>query len=179
MSDSDGITLPGVSVLVKNSIKGTDTDFDGNFALNVKKGDVLVFSFLGFKPKEILIEGQESIEVFMFDEENDSVEEIVLVGYGTAKKSQVTGSVSKVENEKLYQLPNSRADDALLGQSAGVNVLATENRAGSAPTLTIRGFGSISADSRPALVIDGVVVDYDFFANIDINDIESFEILWI
>jgi len=177
-SETDDVTLAGVSVIIKNSLKGTDTDFDGNFSLLVKKGDVLVFSSLGFKDKEILFDGEETLEVFL-SEETDAMEEIVVVGYGTAKKSQVTGSVSKIstEEKKLYQLPYSRADETLLGQSSGVNVQATENQAGSAPTITIRGFGSISADSRPAVVIDGVVVDYDFFANIDINDIQSFEIL--
>ncbi len=175
-SESDDTTLPGVSVLIKNSLKGTDTDYDGNFSLLVKKGDVLVFSSIGFAEKEVEFKGEENLLVYLVEDSN-SFEDIIVVGYGTAKKSQVTGSVTKIDNENLYQLPHARADEVLLGQASGVNVQATENEAGSAPTITIRGFGSISADSRPAVVIDGVVVDYDFFANIDINNIRSFEVL--
>ena len=176
VSGTDFTSLPGVSVIVKNTLKGTDTDYDGKFSLNVKKGDILVFSYLGFKETEVLLDGSEVIEVYM-DEDNDITDEIVLVGYGTAKKSQVTGSVAKIKNDNLYQLPFSRVDEALLGQASGMNVQATENQAGSEPTITIRGFGSISADSRPAIVIDGVVLDYDFLANLDVNDVKSFEIL--
>ena len=89
----------------------------------------------------------------------------------------MTGSISKLENKNLEQVPLSRVDDALIGQVSGVNIQATSAEAGAAPTITIRGFGSVSAATSPALVVDGIVVNNDFLGNLDMNDIESFEIL--
>ncbi|MEL6845933.1 MAG: TonB-dependent receptor plug domain-containing protein, partial [Bacteroidota bacterium] len=110
------------------------------------------------------------------------LDEVVVVGYGTQKKSHLTGAISKVENKKLDQIPLSRADDALVGQVSGVNIQATggdgnDQGVGSDPQIRIRGTGSITGGSGPLLVIDGTVVDSDFFGSVDMNDVESFEIL--
>ena len=137
---------------------------------------VLQFSYLGFKSLAVIIDGQKNLNVIL-TEDVSSLDEIIVVGYGTQKKSHLTGAISKVKNEKLDQIAVARVDDALIGQVSGVNIQATSAEAGAAPTITIRGFGSITADSGPAIVVDGIVVDSGFLGNLDMNDVESFEVL--
>ncbi len=176
VSKTDNLGLPGVTVRIKDTSKGDVTDFDGNFKIKVKNGDTLEFSYLGYLTQSVTISGQESLRIILA-EDSKVLDEIVVVGYGTQKKSHLTGAISKVTNEKLDQITVPRIDDALIGQISGVNIQATNAEAGGAPTITIRGFGSITADSGPAVVVDGIVVDPDFLGNLDMNDIESFEIL--
>lgn len=175
-SERDNSPLPGVSVIILNAPKGVQTDFDGKFTIKVKNGDVLQFSYLGFKSLAVIIDGQKNLNVIL-TEDVSSLDEIIVVGYGTQKKSHLTGAISKVKNEKLDQIAVARVDDALIGQVSGVNIQATSAEAGAAPTITIRGFGSITADSGPAIVVDGIVVDSGFLGNLDMNDVESFEVL--
>jgi len=176
LSQSDNSPIPGVNVIIKGSSIGSISDFDGNYQLSVKKGDVIVLSYLGFKTKEITISGQNNL-TSVLHEDASALEEVVVVGYGTQKKSTITGAISKVTNEKLDQVAVSRVDEALIGQVSGVNIQTTNAEAGAAPKITIRGFGSISGETGPALVVDGIVVDSDFLSNLDMNDIESFEVL--
>ena len=175
-SEGDNSPLPGVSVTILNTPKGVQTDFDGKFTIKVKNGDVLQFSYLGFKSLAVILDGQKTLNVIL-TEDVSSLDEIIVVGYGTQKKSHLTGAISKVKNEKLDQIAVARVDDALIGQVSGVNIQATSAEAGAAPTITIRGFGSITADSGPAIVVDGIVVDSGFLGNLDMNDVESFEVL--
>lgn len=105
------------------------------------------------------------------------IEEIIMVGYGTQKKSSLTGSISKVENTDLDQIAVSRVDDALVGQVSGVNIQAVEGEAGSSPTIRIRGTGSISGSSDPLIVVDGLAVDNDYLGSLDMNNVASFEVL--
>lgn len=173
---TDNSPLPGVTVRIANTNRGTETDFDGKYSIQVKNGDVLEFSYLGYATQNITINSQRSLNVSM-SEDASILDEIVIVGYGTQKKSHLTGAISKVVNENLDQVAVSRVDDALIGQVSGVNIQATNAEAGGAPTITIRGVGSITADSGPAVVVDGVVVSADFLGNLDMNDVESFEVL--
>ncbi len=176
VTDSNG-PLPGANVLVKGTTNGTQTDFDGNYSIdNVENSATLVFSYIGFSSQEIAVNGQSSINAVL-SEDASQLDEVVVIGYGTQKKSTITGSISKVTNETLDQIAVSRVDDALIGQVSGVNIQATNAEAGGAPTITIRGVGSIAADSGPALVVDGIVVSSDFLGNLDMNDVESFEVL--
>ncbi len=175
-ADESGIPVPGVNVVILNTTKGTSSDFDGNFQITVSDGDVLQFTALGYVGQSVIVSGQTNLNVVMV-EDAAQLDEVVVVGYGTQKKSTITGSISKVTNETLDQIAVSRVDDALIGQVSGVNIQATNAEAGGAPTITIRGVGSITADSGPALVVDGIVVSSDFLANIDMNDVESFEVL--
>ena len=175
-SQSDNSPLPGVSVIIVNTVKGTDTDFDGNYSLKVSKGDVLQFSSIGFKNKSVTVTGQ-SIANISLEEDANILDEVVVVGYGTTKKSHLTGSISKVTNEDLDQIAVARVDEALVGQVSGVNIQATDGQAGAAPTITIRGVGSVSGDSTPLIVVDGVIVDGDFLGSLNMNDVESFEVL--
>lgn len=175
-SKGDNSPLPGVSIRIITTAKGVQTDFDGVYAVQVKKGDVLEFSYLGYKSQTVIINAQKSLNIKLV-EDASQLDEIVVVGYGTRKKSHLTGAISKVVNENLDQIAVSRVDDALIGQVSGVNIQATNAEAGGAPTITIRGIGSITADSGPALVVDGIVVSSDFLGNLDMNDVESFEVL--
>ncbi|PWG04566.1 SusC/RagA family TonB-linked outer membrane protein [Polaribacter aquimarinus] len=175
-SQTDGEPILGANIIIVGTKKGTSTDFDGNYQIKVKRGEVIQVSYLGFKTRTIPYAGQKRINV-QLTEDAAQLEEIVIVGYGTQKKSHLTGAISKVKTEKLDQIAVARVDDALVGQVSGVNIQATEGEAGSAPTIRIRGTGSISGSSDPAVVVDGVVVDADFLTNLDMNDIESFEIL--
>ena len=111
------------------------------------------------------------------DLDENLLDEIVVIGYGVQKRKNLTGAVSKVKNENLDKIAVSRVDDALVGQVSGVNIQATEGEAGSDPTIRVRGTGSITSSSSPLIVVDGIVVDNDFLGNLDMNDIESFEVL--
>nr|WP_321232034.1 TonB-dependent receptor [uncultured Psychroserpens sp.] len=176
VSEVEKQPIPGVNVLVLNTTRGASTDFDGNYQIRVSKGEVLQFSYLGYVTATVIVGDETTINVSLA-EDTAKLDEVVVIGYGTQKKSHLTGAISKVTNEKLDQIPVSRVDDALIGQVSGVNIQATNAEAGGAPTVTIRGVGSITADSGPAVVVDGVVVSSDFLGNLDMNDVESFEVL--
>ena len=175
-SSDDGQPLIGANVLVKGMARGTVTDIDGKFSIEVDPGDVLVISYTGYQPQEIVIGDQAEINVIL-QIDAAQLDEVIVIGYGTQRKSHLTGSVSKVTNEKLDQIAVSRVDDALIGQVSGVQIQAASAEAGAAPLVLIRGFGSINANAGPAVVVDGLVVSQDFLGSLDMNDIESFEIL--
>lgn len=174
--DANNVPIPGANIVVANTTRGTQSDFDGNFTIQVTSGDLLQFSYIGYATQTVAIVSQKTVNVTL-QEDASQLDEVVVVGYGTQKKSTLTGSISKVTNETLDQIAVSRVDDALIGQVSGVNIQATNAEAGGAPTITIRGVGSVTADSGPALVVDGIVVSSEFLANIDMNDVESFEVL--
>ncbi|MFC0606072.1 SusC/RagA family TonB-linked outer membrane protein [Winogradskyella pulchriflava] len=176
VKSADNMPIPGANILIVGTTKGASTDFDGNFQITVTSGDVLQISYLGYKTQTVIIDNQKTLNVILAEDTN-ALDEVVVVGYGTQKKSHLTGAISKVKNEKLDQIAVSRVDDALVGQVSGVNIQATNAEAGGAPTITIRGVGSISADSGPAVVVDGIVVSSEFLGNLDMNDVESFEVL--
>ena len=176
VSIKDTQPIPGVNVIIQNSTKGTTTDFDGNYEIEVKKGDVLLFSYIGFAAQVVIINNQKELNISLVEDLN-KLDEVVIVGYGTQKKSHLTGSISKVVNEGLDQIATARVDDALVGQVSGVNIQTTEGDAGSAPTIRIRGTGSLAGSSAPLIVVDGLVVDNDFLGSLDMNDVDSFEVL--
>jgi TonB-linked SusC/RagA family outer membrane protein len=176
VSAADDIPIPGVNVIVKNTSKGASTDFDGAFQIEVKENDVLQISYVGFVSQTIIITNQTSLNISL-EEDLAKLDEVVVIGYGTQKKSHVTGAVSKVVNESLDQIAVSRVDDALIGQVSGVNIQATDGEAGAAPTITIRGVGSMAGDSTPLIVVDGIIVSSSFLGSLNMNDVESFEIL--
>ncbi|MBK8656890.1 MAG: TonB-dependent receptor [Haliscomenobacter sp.] len=175
-SAADGLPMVGVTIVISGATSGTVTDINGEFAIEVEPNAILEFSYIGFKKLLVPVNAQAVLNVVM-EIDAELIDEVVVIGYGTQKKSHLTGSVSKVENKTLDQMPVSRVDDALIGQVSGVNVQATSAEAGAAPTITIRGFGSITASSGPAVVVDGIVVDASFLGNLDMNNVESFEVL--
>lgn len=174
--DELGEGIPGATILESGTTNGTVSDMNGEFTITVAADAVLKFTFIGYSTQEVSVGGRSTIDITM-EPDFQQLEEVVVVGYGTQKKSTVTGSISKVKNENLDQIAVARVDDALIGQVSGVNIQATSAEAGAAPTITIRGFGSITADSGPAVVVDGIVVSSDFLGNMNMNDIASFEIL--
>ncbi|MFI1743576.1 SusC/RagA family TonB-linked outer membrane protein [Thalassobellus sediminis] len=176
VSATDNIPIPGVNVIVVNTSRGVTTDFDGKFEIQVDKKEVLQFSYIGFVTQVQIIDNQTTLNISLV-EDLAKLDEVVVIGYGTQKKSHLTGAISKVVNESLDQIAVARVDDALIGQVSGVNIQASSAEAGAAPTITVRGFGSITADSGPAVVVDGVIVDSSFLGNLDMNDVESFEVL--
>ena len=175
-SSEGGTPLIGVNVVVKGTTTGVISDAEGRYSLSAPSNGTLVFRYIGHTEMEMPISGQTTLDVSM-SPDYALLGETVVIGYGTQKKSHLTGSISKVKNEKLDQMAVSRVDDALIGQVSGVNVQATNAEPGAAPTITVRGFGSINANSGPAVVVDGLVVNPEFLGNLDMNNVESFEVL--
>lgn len=169
--------LIGATVLEKGTTNGTVTNIDGNFSLTAQsESGVLVISFIGYLSQEIEFSGAATLNVSM-KADVTGLEEVVVVGYGVQKKSHLTGAISKLENENMEQVAVARVDDALVGKISGVNIQSTSAEAGDAPTIRIRGTGSISGSSDPLIVVDGIVVDSDYLGNLDMNDVASFEVL--
>ncbi|WP_161888617.1 SusC/RagA family TonB-linked outer membrane protein [Pontibacter russatus] len=173
----NGTPLPGVTVVVKGTTIGTSTTADGTYSLAVPDehtNGTLVFSYIGFATQEIPIANQSVINVTMATDA-EALEEVVVVGYGTQKKSDVTGSVGVVNSEELLRAPVNNALQGLQGRVAGVNVKLNSGSPTSSPRVIIRGVGTINASSGPLYVVDGVVMEDIQFLNP--NDIESIEVL--
>jgi TonB-linked SusC/RagA family outer membrane protein len=170
---NSGETLPGVSVVIKGTTIGTETDFDGLFMLsNVKKGSILVFNYLGMKPKEVVVKSAE-INVFL-EESAEALDEIVVVGYGTQKKKEVTGAVSVIDSKAIEKLNPTRVEQALQGQIAGVNITSSSGSPGSGSNIRIRGV-STNGDSSPLILVDGNVISD--LSVLNPNDIKSINVL--
>jgi TonB-dependent starch-binding outer membrane protein SusC len=173
--DSDTQALPGVNVLVKGTANGTTTDANGKFSLAADPGNtVLVFSFIGYTTQEVAVNGRSVVDVTLAAD-TKTLNEVVVVGYGTQKKSDVTGSVGVVKGSDLLTAPVNNALQGLKGKVAGVNVFLNSGSPTASPRVVIRGVGTINAKSQPLYVVDGVVMDDIRFLNP--NDIESMEVL--
>jgi TonB-linked SusC/RagA family outer membrane protein len=186
-SSEDGLGVPGVAVSVKGTTIGTLTDADGKYSLNVpENANALVFTYVGMRKVETAIAGRNVIDVVM-DPDLQFMDEIVVVGYGTQKKSDVTGAISSIKGDAIATLATPSFDAQLGGRSAGVQVATTTGILGETPRMTIRGVSSISSGTYPLVVVDGIPI---FTGNLaaggasanalgDINpaDIESMEIL--
>lgn len=176
VTDENGEALIGVNIIIQGTTDGTITDIDGNFSIDANPGDVLVISYIGYTDQLVTVGTESNYSVALIPD-GKVLDEVVVIGYGTQKKSHLTGSISRVSAEDVAQLPVARVDDALVGRVSGVNIAATEGEAGSAPTIRIRGTGSMVASSDPLIVVDGLIVDNDFLGSLDMNDVESFEVL--
>ena len=176
VKDETGLTLPGASVLIQGKNTGTQTDFDGNFSLNVETGEVLVFSFTGFKPVEVTVDTRSTYDIIL--EENVALlDEVVVIGYQTQKKSDVTGSVASVQAEALMTQPVNNAFEALQGKAAGVDITSSE-RPGTVGSIRIRGNRSLTASNSPLFVVDGIpLLSQSAIETINPRDIESINVL--
>lgn len=174
ISDMDGLPLPGVTVNVKGTTTGTVSNSDGVYALDVPEDAILVFQFVGMHTQEIAIENKSEINVTMLAE-MIAIDEVVAIGYGSMKKSDLTGSVGSVSSESLEQRHSINPVDALTGRIAGVRVFNGSGRPGGGMRVQIRGASSINASNDPLYVIDGVVGGD--IGLINQNDIESIDIL--
>ncbi len=174
VTDESGVPLPGVTVVVKGTTTGTITDADGNYSLqNVQAGTTLIFSFVGMKTQEIAVAGKTTIDIQM-EEDAIGLDEVVAIGYGTVKKSDLTGSVTSVKSGELSAIPSSSVIQALSGRAAGVHVKQNTGAPGGAISVRIRGTNSIKGSNEPLYVIDGFPGDIGTLNN---NDIASIEIL--
>ena len=170
------LTIPGISVVVKGTSNGCITDLDGKYELTVNPTDILVYSYVGYNSQEIAVELKTKIDVRL-SVKTEVLDEVVVVGYGVQNKSHLTGSISKVATKGLDEIPVSRADEALIGKVSGVTIQMTDSKVGASPTIRVRGTGSITADASPLVVMDGVVVGSGYLGSIDMNDVESIEVL--
>jgi len=176
VSDRDGNPLPGVTIVVKNTTYGSSTDFDGNYIVsNVKKGETLVFSFMGFTTQEIVV-GDSNLINAILAEDTQSLDEVVVIGYGTQKKSVVTGAISSVKASDLEDLPVQRVEQALQGRVSGVVIAADAGQPGSSSTVRVRGITTFG-NNNPLWVIDGVIVDSGGIGFLNQSDIQSIEVL--
>ncbi|NVJ87947.1 MAG: TonB-dependent receptor [Flavobacteriaceae bacterium] len=167
-----GEVLPGVSILIKGSIIGTETDFDGIYNIKAKTGDVLVFRYLGYQNKEVVV-NQSTIDVSL-SESAETLDEIVVIGYGTQTKKEVTGAVTVVGSATIEDLKPTRIEQALQGQVAGVNITQNSGSPGAGSNIRIRGV-STNGDSRPLILLDGRVIED--LSVVNPSDIESINIL--
>lgn len=175
VTDADGTPLPGTSVLEKGTTNGVQTDFDGNFSIAVpEENATLVFSYIGFASKEVGVNGQSTIDVSL-EESAQGLEEVVVVGYGTQKKVNLTGSISTVEfDEELENRPITNASQALGGTASGIWVSQNSGKPGSdGAQIRVRGWGTLN-NSNPLIIVDGVEGSFD---QLNPNDIANISVL--
>lgn len=174
----NGKTVPviGATVTLKGATSGTITDVDGKYSIKVEPNATLVFRYLGYQNQEIAVNGRNVINVEM-ESESQVLNDVVIVGYGTMRKSDVATSITSVNTNDMKNFPASNAAEMLRGRAPGVTVTSSSGRPGTVPSIKIRGTRSISASNTPLYVIDGSVASDTEFAMINSNDIESIEVL--
>ncbi|HSI70872.1 MAG TPA: TonB-dependent receptor [Gillisia sp.] len=171
---SSGLPLPGANVIVKNTTIGTQTDFDGNFSLNAELGDVLVVSFLGYVTTELSVSDLTNMEIVL-QEDAQSLDQVVVIGYGSQQRRNITGSVSVVDEEAFEDRPNTQVGALLQGKAAGVQVVSGSGKPSAGFNIRIRGTNSINSSSEPLYVVDGVPTTDT--RSLNPSDIETLSIL--
>lgn len=176
VKDKEGTPLPGANIVEKGTINGVTADFDGNFSLDVGNDTAtLVVSYIGFATKEVEINGQSTIEVVL-EEAAAGLDEVVVIGYGKVKKSDLTGSVAQISSENVNAFPSTNVMQALQGRAAGVQVNQSTGAPGAGVSVRIRGSNSVQGDNEPLYVIDGFPYSGSP-TNLNNSDIESIEVL--
>ncbi len=175
--DENSIPIPGVTVLEKGTKNGTVTDFDGFYSLKLDtEKPVLNFSFIGFKNRSVPVGGQSVVNLTL-KEDQESLNEVVIIGYGKVKKSDLTGAVSSISSEQLQRFPSTNVAEAIQGQVAGLSIRANSSDAeGSGTSIQIRGRNSISASNSPLIILDGIPY-YGNLSEINPVDIQSIDVL--
>lgn len=174
VKDATGEGVIGATVMEKGTKNGTITDMDGNFTIKVAKGKTLVFSYIGMKDKEVKVTGDGPINVTMQDD-NTTLNDVVVIGYGTVRKKDLTGAVANVSSKQLKDLPVTSASEALTGKMAGVNITTTEGSPDADIKIRVRGGGSLSQDNSPLYIVDGFEVSS--ISDIAPSEIESIDVL--
>lgn len=157
VSDAMGPPIIGANVLEKGTTNGVITDIDGNFALNVKPGATIVVSFIGYVSQEIKITDQTTVNITL-KEDSEMLDEVVVVGYGTMKKSDLSGASVSMSEDKIKGSIITNLDQSLQGRAAGVTAVSTSGAPGSSSSIRVRGQATINANAEPLYVIDGVIV---------------------
>ena len=175
VKDKTGETVIGASVVLKgNSSVGTITDIDGNFSLSVPASSTLIISYVGMKTQEVQLDGSSSYEITLEDD-SQALEEVVVIGYGSVKKKDLTGSVATVNSEVLAAVPVANATEALTGKMAGVQITTTEGSPDAEMTIRVRGGGSITQSNEPLYIVDGFPVES--ISDIPASEIEDITVL--
>lgn len=176
VTNENGEPLPGVTVLIKDTRNGTSTDFNGSYSIQANIGDILIFSFVGFKTKEVSV--TESIVNVTLNEDIGSLDEVIVVGYGTVKRKDLTGSISSIDREVLENNTFPDIGIAMQGQLSGVNILTGDGSPGEPVQLSVRGINSLQGNIAPLIVLDEVPMPAEFNLN-DLNpqDIASIDVL--
>ena len=173
--DKNDEPMIGVNVVVKGTTNGTITGLDGDFVLSgVKKSDVISFTYIGFKTKDVKYGGQKQLDVVL-EEDTETLDEVVVIGYGTVNKRDLTGSVASVSAEDIAAVPVSSATEALTGKLAGVNITTTEGSPDADVKIRVRGGGSLSQDNSPLYIVDGFPVSS--ISDIAPSEIQSIDVL--
>ncbi len=175
VSDASGSALPGVSVTVKGTTQGAITDASGKFSLQAKNNAVLVFSYIGYKAQEINIGSKTTVNASL-EEDAAALSEVIVVGYGSQKKSQTTGAISQVSAKQIQEMPITSLGQAMQGRVAGVDVSQSGSRPGSVPKILIRGRRSFNAGNDPLYVVDGIPLSAGY-EDLNPSDVQSMEVL--
>jgi len=173
--DAKGESIIGASVSVSGTTTGTVTDIDGNFSLNVSSDDILSVKYLGYEDQSVRVGNQTNLRIVL-QEDNQLLDEVVVVGYGTQRKSDVTGAMARIGEKEMKAMPVANAIQAMQGKAAGVDI-TTNQRPGQVGTIRIRGERSLTASNDPLYVVDGMVLQVSGIENINPSDIESIDIL--
>jgi TonB-dependent SusC/RagA subfamily outer membrane receptor len=176
LTDEKNATLPGVSVVLKGTNRGTSTDENGKYSLLVPDDAqaILTFSFVGYQSQDVVLGNQTSINITL-KPDIGALEEVVVIGYGAVRKRDLTGSVVQLKSEQLKEVPSNNVLDAVQGKIAGADITRSSGQAGAGVNITIRGNRSIGGNNSPLIIVDGV--QYGDLADINSNDIESMEVL--
>lgn len=185
ITDKSGVPLMGATVLVSGTSTGTTSDFDGNYSISAKTGDILEFSYVGYATLKQTV-GESSVVNVQLAQDDNILDEVVLVGYGVQRKSEVTGAISQVKGDEVKNLVTPSFESQLAGKSSGVQITTAGGVIGEAPRVNIRGIASINSGTGPLYVVDGIPynsggqganVARNPLSDLNPNDIESFEIL--
>ena len=176
ITDEDGLPLPGVNVQIEGTTIGAIADVNGKYSLDVPdKNAVLIFTFIGYTTQKVAAAGRTIIDVRLITTMSQ-LDEVVVVGYGTQKKSDLTGSVVRVDVSEKLSASNVNLMQAIQGETPGLNVTGGGAAAGDEPTISVRGRTSLSANDNPLIVMDGVIYN-GALSDININDVESIDVL--
>lgn len=176
VTDATGEAVIGANITVKGTTDGTVTDLDGRFTLEVPAGGTLLVSYIGYLSKEVPVGNLSQLSIRL-TEDTQRLDEVVVVGYGVQKKSDLTGAVANVKAEKLMERPATTVEQALAGRVAGVNISTNSGRPGGRTSIQIRGYSSINASSKPLYVVDGIVWEGGGLDAINPNDIQTIDVL--
>lgn len=175
VTDENNVPIVGANIVVVNTTRGVQTDFDGFYTINVASGESLRFSYIGYAPQTIAITNQTTLDVTL-TEDASLLDEVVVIGYGTRKRSSLTGAVAQVGGEEIAGIQANRVDDALAGKLPGVLIQNQSGEPGADPRIQIRAASSLSGDSNPLIVVDGYPISGSL-ATVNPNDIQSLEVL--
>ncbi len=181
--ESDAFSLPGATVIIKGTARGTATDIDGNYSIEVEPNTMLLFSYIGYITQELIVQPGSTINVAL-EPEATGLDEVVVIGYGTQKKEDATGAVAPISSKEFNQGAMNTPSNLIAGKVAGVSVISDGGAPGQGSQIRIRGGSSLSASNNPLYVIDGVPIDDESvsglgggLSTLNPGDIETFTVL--